>query len=158
MPEIQQFAPHAVYVARKGEVNAWDNEDFVKTVRATGKKTLLDVAVKAADFLCGAFENPTPELARNAVCPSHYMGTVELYRTTGEKKYLRLAVKFIDLRDVATAGDHAKRVLCEPSSPGNLARHTATLALALCHAQRGEHRHALDARAATPRGGQHVAG
>jgi hypothetical protein len=36
MPEIQQFAPHAVYVPRKGEVNAWDNEDFVKTVRATG--------------------------------------------------------------------------------------------------------------------------
>jgi nicotinamidase-related amidase len=34
MPEIHQFAPHAVYVPRKGEVNAWDNEDFVKTVRA----------------------------------------------------------------------------------------------------------------------------
>ena len=30
MPEIHQFAPHAVYVPRKGEVNAWDNEDFVK--------------------------------------------------------------------------------------------------------------------------------
>ena len=26
MPEIHQFAPHAVYVPRKGEVNAWDNE------------------------------------------------------------------------------------------------------------------------------------
>ena len=30
MPEINQNAPHAVYVPRKGEVNAWDNEDFVK--------------------------------------------------------------------------------------------------------------------------------
>jgi hypothetical protein len=29
MPEIKQFAPDAVYVPRKGEVNAWDNEDFV---------------------------------------------------------------------------------------------------------------------------------
>ena len=29
MPEIHQAAPHAVYVPRKGEVNAWDNEDFV---------------------------------------------------------------------------------------------------------------------------------
>ena len=45
MPEIHQFAPHAVYVARKGEVNAWDNEDFVKTVRATGKKTLIIAGV-----------------------------------------------------------------------------------------------------------------
>jgi len=45
MPEIQQFAPHAVYVPRKGEVNAWDNEDFVKTVRATGRKTLIMAGV-----------------------------------------------------------------------------------------------------------------
>jgi hypothetical protein len=39
MPNIHQFAPHAVYVGRKGEVNAWDSEDFVRTVRATGRKT-----------------------------------------------------------------------------------------------------------------------
>lgn len=45
MPEIHQFAPHAVYVPRKGEVNAWDNEDFVKTVRATGRKTLIMAGV-----------------------------------------------------------------------------------------------------------------
>ena len=41
MPEIQQNAPHAVYVPRKGEVNAWDNELFVKTVRETGRSTLI---------------------------------------------------------------------------------------------------------------------
>lgn len=41
MPEIQQFAPQATYVTRKGEVNAWDNEQFVKAVEATGKKTLI---------------------------------------------------------------------------------------------------------------------
>jgi nicotinamidase-related amidase len=45
MPEIHQFAPHAVYIGRKGEVNAWDNEDFVRTVRATGKKTLIMAGV-----------------------------------------------------------------------------------------------------------------
>jgi len=45
MPEIHQIAPHAVYVPRKGEVNAWDNEDFVKTVRDTGKKTLIMAGV-----------------------------------------------------------------------------------------------------------------
>ena len=80
--------------------------------RATGKKTLLDVAVKAADFLCNAFEKPTPELARNSVCPSHYMGSVELYRETRDKKYLALAVKFLDMRDLATGGtdDNQDRV------------------------------------------------
>jgi nicotinamidase-related amidase len=41
MPEIQQFAPTATYVARKGEISAWDNPDFVRAVRATGKKTLI---------------------------------------------------------------------------------------------------------------------
>jgi nicotinamidase-related amidase len=45
MPEIHQVAPHAVFVPRKGEVNAWDNEDFVKAVRATGKKTLIMAGV-----------------------------------------------------------------------------------------------------------------
>ncbi|HSF32985.1 MAG TPA: isochorismatase family protein [Candidatus Tectomicrobia bacterium] len=45
MPEIHQFAPHAVFVPRKGEVNAWDNDDFVKAVRATGKQTLIIAGV-----------------------------------------------------------------------------------------------------------------
>ena len=41
IPEIHQNAPHAQYVARKGEINAWDNPDFVNAVKATGKKTLI---------------------------------------------------------------------------------------------------------------------
>ena len=45
MPEIHRDAPHAVYVPRKGEVNAWDNEDFVAAVRATGRKTLIMAGV-----------------------------------------------------------------------------------------------------------------
>lgn len=45
MPEIHEQAPHVVYVARKGEVNAWDNEDFVRTVHSTGRKTLVMAGV-----------------------------------------------------------------------------------------------------------------
>jgi nicotinamidase-related amidase len=45
MPEIQESAPHAIYVQRKGEVNAWDNAAFVKAVRETGKRTLLMAGV-----------------------------------------------------------------------------------------------------------------
>jgi nicotinamidase-related amidase len=45
MPEIHELAPRAVYVPRKGEVNAWDNELFVKTVRETGRKTLIIAGV-----------------------------------------------------------------------------------------------------------------
>ena len=45
MPEIQESAPQAIYVQRKGEVNAWDNAAFVKAVRETGKKTLVMAGV-----------------------------------------------------------------------------------------------------------------
>lgn len=45
MPEIHEFAPHAVYVARKGEVNAWDNASFVETVQRTKRKTLIIAGV-----------------------------------------------------------------------------------------------------------------
>jgi nicotinamidase-related amidase len=45
MPEIHENAPHALYVARKGEVNAWDNGDFVAAVEATGRKTLVIAGV-----------------------------------------------------------------------------------------------------------------
>ncbi len=53
MPEIQQFAPAATYVPRKGEISAWDNPDFVKTVRATGKRTLIIAGVWTS--VCVAF-------------------------------------------------------------------------------------------------------
>lgn len=45
MPEIHEHAPHATYVPRTGEVNAWDNENFVRTVRDTGRKTLIMAGV-----------------------------------------------------------------------------------------------------------------
>jgi nicotinamidase-related amidase len=41
IPEIHKFAPHAKYVARRGQINAWDNPDFVSAVEETGRKTLL---------------------------------------------------------------------------------------------------------------------
>ncbi|MDR3097481.1 MAG: hydrolase [Paraburkholderia sp.] len=41
IPEIHENAPHATYVARKGQINAWDNPDFVEAVKATGRKTLI---------------------------------------------------------------------------------------------------------------------
>jgi nicotinamidase-related amidase len=45
LPEIQSGAPDAIYVSRRGEVNAWDNQDFVNAVRKTGRKTLIVAGV-----------------------------------------------------------------------------------------------------------------
>lgn len=41
IPEIHQNAPHATYVARRGEINAWDNPEFVAAVKATGRRQLI---------------------------------------------------------------------------------------------------------------------
>ncbi|MCR6850456.1 isochorismatase family protein [Bacillus sp. IBL03825] len=41
IPEVNEILPDLVYVARNGEINAWDNPNFVKAVEATGKKTLI---------------------------------------------------------------------------------------------------------------------
>jgi len=78
--------------------------------RATGKTSLLNIAKKAADFLMGFYGKATPEQARNAICPSHYMGLTELYRTTHDKKYLTLAEKLINIRGtVAGTDDNSDR-------------------------------------------------
>lgn len=53
MPEIHEIAPHAVYVGRNGEVNAWDTSAFVEAVKATGKKKLIIAGVLTS--VCVAF-------------------------------------------------------------------------------------------------------
>jgi nicotinamidase-related amidase len=53
MSELAAAAPSATYVARKGEVSAWDNDDFVKAVEATGRKTLVIAGVWTS--VCVAF-------------------------------------------------------------------------------------------------------
>jgi DUF1680 family protein len=73
--------------------------------RATGHDDFLNIARKTADFLCETFRNPTPALARNSVCPSHYMAMVDIYRTTGEARYLDLAKKFLTMRNLVKDGD-----------------------------------------------------
>jgi len=53
MHEIAEVAPDATYVPRKGEISAWDNEDFVKAVKATGRRTLVIAGVWTS--VCVAF-------------------------------------------------------------------------------------------------------
>lgn len=67
--------------------------------RVTGKRQLIEAAEKAAQFLEQAFADPSPQMARQAVCPSHYMGLVELYRTTRDQRYLTLAEHVLSLRN-----------------------------------------------------------
>ena len=80
--------------------------------RATGKTNFLNIAKGVADFLYDFYKKASPELARNAICPSHYMGIVEMYRTTKSPKYLELANNLIDIRGTTNDGtdDNQDRV------------------------------------------------
>lgn len=53
VPELKQIFPNAPYIARPGQINAWDNEDFVKAVKATGRKQLIIAGVVTE--VCVAF-------------------------------------------------------------------------------------------------------
>jgi uncharacterized protein len=71
-------------------------EAAVAHYQATGKRTLLDIALKSADLV-----NKDFGYDREKVYPGHQvieMGLVKLYRVTGEKKYLDLAKFFLDIR------------------------------------------------------------
>jgi len=80
--------------------------------RATGKTNFLNIAKGVADYLYDFYKKASPELARNAICPSHYMGIVEMYRTTKNPKYLELANNLIDIRGTTEDGtdDNQDRV------------------------------------------------
>ncbi|ENX38321.1 isochorismate family cysteine hydrolase YcaC [Acinetobacter sp. NIPH 2100] len=53
VPELKDMFPDAPYIARPGQINAWDNEDFVKAIKATGKKQLIIAGVVTE--VCVAF-------------------------------------------------------------------------------------------------------
>ncbi|WP_342244202.1 isochorismate family cysteine hydrolase YcaC [Pseudomonas sp. OTU5201] len=53
VPELKAMFPDAPYIPRPGQINAWDNEDFVKAVKATGKKQLIIAGV--VTDVCVAF-------------------------------------------------------------------------------------------------------
>lgn len=53
VPELREMFPDAPYIARPGNINAWDNEEFVQAVRATGRRQLILAGVVTE--VCVAF-------------------------------------------------------------------------------------------------------
>ncbi len=73
--------------------------------RLTGRDSFLKIAAKAADYLENMYKEALEKNeVQTAVCPSHYMGLIEMYRTTGEKRYLDLARTAIEARDKVQNG------------------------------------------------------
>jgi DUF1680 family protein len=98
--------------SRLGNVNDFEVYNFGHLMttacaykRITGKDSLLKVAEKAAEYLKNLYEEQLRKgEALTEVCPSHYMGLVELYRTTGNSRYLETAQLALKARDLVKNG------------------------------------------------------
>lgn len=53
VPELKQMFPKAPFIPRPGQINAWDNEDFVKAVKQTERKQLIIAGI--VTDVCVAF-------------------------------------------------------------------------------------------------------
>jgi uncharacterized protein len=97
--------------------------------QATGKRTLLDVALKNADMLCETFG--PGKLQDYSGHQEVEIGLVKLYRVTGREKYLQLAKFFLDQRgrglrkyegDGATYAQDHKPVIEQDEAIGHAVR------------------------------------
>jgi nicotinamidase-related amidase len=140
MPELHEAAPGAIYVGRKGEISAWENADFVKTVKGTGRRTLIMAGVwtsvcvmfpavdaKAAGFnvyaVMDASGDPTEFVSRTTLARFIQAGVVptstnavicELHRTWRRPEAAEIAeiytVATPNYRAVMECYQNAKRV------------------------------------------------
>lgn len=79
-------------------------EAAVAHYRATGKRTLLDVAIKNADLVCQVFG---PEEGQKHVPSGHpiiEMALAKLYKVTKDEKYLKMAKYFVEETGRGTDG------------------------------------------------------
>ncbi|MFB9843070.1 glycoside hydrolase family 127 protein [Mucilaginibacter ginsenosidivorans] len=97
-------------------------EAAVAHYQATGKRTLLNIALKNADLLVATFG-----YGKEEKYPGHQIveiGLAKLYRVTGDKKYLDLAKFFLDIRgpkgDAYNQAD--KKVIDQHQAEGHAVR------------------------------------
>ena len=71
-------------------------EAAVAHYRATGKRTLLDVAIKNADLVCKTFGLGEDQIHYPSGHPIVEMALAKLYKVTGDEKYLNEARYFVE--------------------------------------------------------------
>jgi DUF1680 family protein len=99
-------------------------EAAVAHYKATGKKTLLNIAIKNADLLVKDFG-----WGKEEKYPGHQIvevGLAKMYRATGKKEYLDLAKFFLDVRGPKGSEYHQghKKVIDQHEAVGHAVRAT----------------------------------
>lgn len=99
-------------VHRHGDINDFEEYNFGHLFtcacthkRTTGKDSLVEVSRRAAGYLYNMYDEALKTgQAKTAVCPSQYMGLIELYRLTGDEFYLKTCEMGIAVRDLVKNG------------------------------------------------------
>ena len=102
--------------------------------RITGKRNFLEIAIKLADYLCAVFVPCPPELAHFGFNPSNTMGAVDLYRVTGDAKYLELAQTFVEMRGSQPGGRDLNQSLVSLREETRAVGHAVTAGYLYCGA------------------------
>ncbi len=79
-------------------------EAAVAHYRATGKRSLLDVAIRNADLVCQVFGPNEGQIHRPSGHPIIEMALAKLYKVTGDTKYLDEAMYFVQETGRCTDG------------------------------------------------------
>lgn len=79
-------------------------EAAVAHYKATGKRSLLDVALKNAELICRVFGPHEGQIHRPSGHPIVEMALCKLYKVTGTRKYLDLALYFVQETGRGTDG------------------------------------------------------
>ncbi len=102
--------------------------------RATGQRNFLEIAIKQADYLYDLFMPRPPELAHFGFNPSNTMGAVDLYRATGDGRYLELAQRFVDMRGSQPGGGDQNQALVPLREETRAVGHAVTAGYLYCGA------------------------
>lgn len=99
MPELKKMFPNAPFLARPGQINAWDNEDFVAAVKKTGRKQLIMAGI--VTDVCVAFP------ALSAVSEGY-----EVYVDTGASGTMNETMRYGAWSRMAAAGVQLMNWFC----------------------------------------------
>lgn len=106
VPELKEMFPNAPLIARPGQINAWDNEDFVKAVKDTGRKQLIIAGIVTE--VCVAF----PALSALAAGYEVFVVTDAsgtFNQASREAAWLRMASAGVQLLDWFAVGSELHR-------------------------------------------------
>ncbi|MCY3832211.1 MAG: glycoside hydrolase family 127 protein [Chloroflexi bacterium] len=102
--------------------------------RITGARNFLQIAIDLADYLYDLFMPRPPELAHFGFNPSNIMGAVDLYRVTGDDRYLELAQCFVEMRGSQPGGKDLNQSLVSLREESRAVGHAVTAGYLYCGA------------------------